>query len=285
MAFPTKATHQQTRAHNSALVLRALYDFGPISRADVARLSGLTRTTVGDVVDELIGARPRPRDGPRAVDRRQGADPPRARRRRAPRHRPRPRRAGFHGGHRRPPGQVIAASRAPRRGRWTATRAPEPGLRAHRRARRARPANARWASASARRASSTPTTGTIRWAVNLDWQDLPLGDRVAGNRHGSPSTSPTTAGPRPSRDPAVRRPRSARAPNLVAIKVGRGIGAGIVLDGELFHGDGFGAGEIGHMVVDRDGARVPLRPVRLPRDGRQLAGDRPACDRVRTPAC
>src|SRR5438045_5964971 len=54
MAFPAKATHQQTRAYNAALVLRALYDHGPISRADVARLTGLTRTTVGDVVGELL---------------------------------------------------------------------------------------------------------------------------------------------------------------------------------------------------------------------------------------
>jgi hypothetical protein len=32
-AFPGKATHQQTRAYNAALVLRALYDHSPISRA------------------------------------------------------------------------------------------------------------------------------------------------------------------------------------------------------------------------------------------------------------
>jgi predicted NBD/HSP70 family sugar kinase len=40
----------------------------------------------------------------------------------------------------------------------------------------------------------------------------------------------------------------------VAIKVGRGIGAGIVLEGALYQGDGFGAGEIGHVVVEDDGA-------------------------------
>src|SRR5215216_6245836 len=52
--FPTKATHQQTRAFNASLVLRALYDHGPISRAEVARMSGLTRTTVGEITGELI---------------------------------------------------------------------------------------------------------------------------------------------------------------------------------------------------------------------------------------
>ena len=49
-----KATHQQTRALNEGLVLRTLYDHAPISRADVARLTGLTRTTVSDVVSEFI---------------------------------------------------------------------------------------------------------------------------------------------------------------------------------------------------------------------------------------
>jgi hypothetical protein len=46
MALPIKATHQQTRVHNERLVVRTLYDLGPISRAEVARLTGLTRTTV-----------------------------------------------------------------------------------------------------------------------------------------------------------------------------------------------------------------------------------------------
>jgi len=41
--------------------------------------------------------------------------------------------------------------------------------------------------------------------------------------------------------------------NLVVIKVEHGIGAGIVLNGQLFHGDTFGAGEIGHVAVVEDG--------------------------------
>ena len=47
-----RATHAKTRAHNAALV-RALYDLGPISRADIARLTGLTRTSVGEQVSDL----------------------------------------------------------------------------------------------------------------------------------------------------------------------------------------------------------------------------------------
>ena len=55
MPLPAKATHQQTRAINQGLVLRTLYDLGPISRAEVARLTGLTRTTVSDVVTRTTG--------------------------------------------------------------------------------------------------------------------------------------------------------------------------------------------------------------------------------------
>jgi predicted NBD/HSP70 family sugar kinase len=49
--------------------------------------------------------------------------------------------------------------------------------------------------------------------------------------------------------------RQSRTANLVAITVGRGIGAGVVLRGELFHGDGFGAGEIGHTTVVQEGPK------------------------------
>lgn len=34
------------------------------------------------------------------------------------------------------------------------------------------------------------------------------------------------------------------------IKIGRGVGAGLIIDGRLFGGDDFGAGEIGHVSID-----------------------------------
>jgi predicted NBD/HSP70 family sugar kinase len=43
--------------------------------------------------------------------------------------------------------------------------------------------------------------------------------------------------------------------NLAVLRVGQDVGAGLILDGQLFFGDGFGAGEIGHMVVDPQGER------------------------------
>jgi predicted NBD/HSP70 family sugar kinase len=94
------------------------------------------------------------------------------------------------------------------------------------------------------------TTGTIRWAVNLDWKDLPLGD-ILRERHGVPVE---VANDSRAAALAIELFSSRRRTNLVAITVGRGIGAGVVLNGELFHGDGLGAGEIGHVVVDDDGS-------------------------------
>ena len=38
-----------------------------------------------------------------------------------------------------------------------------------------------------------------------------------------------------------------RATNVL---ISQGIGVGIILQGELFHGDAYGAGEIGHAVVE-----------------------------------
>jgi predicted NBD/HSP70 family sugar kinase len=42
--------------------------------------------------------------------------------------------------------------------------------------------------------------------------------------------------------------------NLMLVRVGAGVGAGIIIGGELFVGDHFAAGEIGHVVVDDEGA-------------------------------
>ena len=71
-------------------------------------------------------------------------------------------------------------------------------------------------------------TGTIRWAVNLDWQDLPLG-RLLRERYALPTSIAND-----SRAAALGEylfTREGRVENLIAIKVGDGIGAGIVLSG------------------------------------------------------
>jgi N-acetylglucosamine repressor len=49
-----KATHKQTKQHNRDLVLRTIFANESISRAEVARVTNLTRTTVSDVVNGLL---------------------------------------------------------------------------------------------------------------------------------------------------------------------------------------------------------------------------------------
>jgi len=51
-----KATHQQTKRHNRDLVLQTIFSHDSISRAEVARITHLTRTTVSDVVTGLLSA-------------------------------------------------------------------------------------------------------------------------------------------------------------------------------------------------------------------------------------
>lgn len=43
--------------------------------------------------------------------------------------------------------------------------------------------------------------------------------------------------------------------NCVCVNVGVGIGAGFIVNGQLYHGDGYLSGEIGHMTIDIDGPK------------------------------
>ncbi|MBT3188399.1 MAG: ROK family transcriptional regulator [Anaerolineae bacterium] len=52
--IPQKATRQQTKEHNRDLVLKTIFDNETISRAEIARLTRLTRTTVSNIVSSLL---------------------------------------------------------------------------------------------------------------------------------------------------------------------------------------------------------------------------------------
>src|SRR5258706_10523118 len=49
-----KATRQQSKDHNTSLVLRTIYEARSVSRADIARATALARPTVSTIVGELI---------------------------------------------------------------------------------------------------------------------------------------------------------------------------------------------------------------------------------------
>jgi hypothetical protein len=45
-----KANQALTKRHNARLVLKIIYDQGPVSRAEIARTTNLTATTVSSVI-------------------------------------------------------------------------------------------------------------------------------------------------------------------------------------------------------------------------------------------
>ena len=243
-----KATRRQSKDHNKGLVLRTVYQAGWISRADVARATTLARPTVSTAVAELIdqglvtesglgpsvGGKPpillRVEDDSRYMI---GVDLAESEFRGAL--------VNLRGAIRRRLSlpiheldgeaalsvvhrlisELVQASDRPIVGIGIGT----PGL------------------MDARR-------GVVRNAVNLNWRDLPLGDMLE-TRHRLPvyiandsqvaSLAELTFG------------NGQNIANLIMVKVGRGIGAGIVLDRRPFYGDDSGAGEIGHIVVESGG--------------------------------
>ena len=50
-----KTLHEETRRSNRRLLLQSVFDAGPISRADLARATGLGRATVSEIAADLIG--------------------------------------------------------------------------------------------------------------------------------------------------------------------------------------------------------------------------------------
>jgi predicted NBD/HSP70 family sugar kinase len=88
--------------------------------------------------------------------------------------------------------------------------------------------------------------GVVRDAVNLDWHDLPLGSLLE-KRYELPVYIANDCQAAALAECTFGSARNVS--NLVLIRVGRGIGAGVVLNRSLYYGDGFGAGEIGHVKV------------------------------------
>lgn len=247
MAGQTKATHHQTRVHNERLVLATVFDQGPISRADVARTTDLTRPTVSDVVTTLMGrdlvveVGTGPSTGGKApillevpADARhiavayigeflfQGAIVDLRGRIVSRVDLPVEGRDGDEAlaQFTRLLDRVVAMADRPLLGIGIGT----PGL-------------------------ANVGTGVVVQAVNLNWRDLPLAE-ILQERHDLPVHVANDGQVMALAEHVFGGPRT---DNLLVVKIGRGIGAGIVLDGMLFRGDDVGAGEIGHTVVVDDG--------------------------------
>lgn len=135
--------------------------------------------------------------------------------------------------------------------------------------------------------------GVVLNAVNLDWQDLPLA-RLIRDRYRLPVCVVNDSQANAIGEfvyGANHEPEG----NLVVVNVRHGIGAGILINGQLFQGDGGSAGEIGHVVAQVEGGRLCrcgkhgcLETISsakaVVQRARELAKDFPNSDLAKTPA-
>jgi glucokinase len=95
-------------------------------------------------------------------------------------------------------------------------------------------------------------TGTVINTPNLGWRNFPLRDLIA-NAVGLPATLDNDANCATYGEWWVGAGRNVNT--LIGLTLGTGIGGGIVLNGEIFHGVSDAAGEIGHMTIDSTGRK------------------------------
>jgi predicted NBD/HSP70 family sugar kinase len=243
-----KVLPEHTRAHNRSLVLQTLFHAGEMSRADLARETGLTRVTTSDLVGDLVedgvvvehGVRTQSRPGKPAIlvdiDR-----------------------EGL---------QVVAVDLSGAQEYAGALLDLAGNLLVRRTV--ARPAAdepeqakdavvrlaADLAGAATRRllgvGIGTPgvvsSDGVVLSAPNVGWQGMPLRDAVEAET----GTSVVVANDANAAALAEYTLGGASA-DMMVIKVGLGVGAGVLVRGELTRGSRDAAGEIGHVTVGTDG--------------------------------
>ncbi len=96
--------------------------------------------------------------------------------------------------------------------------------------------------------------GLVVNAVNLDWKDLPL-TRLMAERYHLPVYILNDSQAAAVGEYTYGQGHATES-NMIVINARHGIGAGIIINGKLFHGDGGGAGEIGHVVVVPEGGKL-----------------------------
>lgn len=237
-----KATHEDTRNQNRRFVLQRLFSNAPTTRADISRATGLTRATVSDLVSELV-------DDGLVVE--LGTAP---------------------SGGGKPPTLLTVADDAYHvitirldGSHWTGSvltlrRRVIESITVRSAGRRGSPAIdalhdlAETLLGSTRQrvlgiGIATPGVvtpdGTVIEATALDWHGIAVGELVS-NRFSLPTHVVNDASAVALAEYSLGHHGTN---NLFAIKIGTGVGAGIILDGRLYAGEGNAAGEIGHMAV------------------------------------
>jgi glucokinase len=92
--------------------------------------------------------------------------------------------------------------------------------------------------------------GIVVVAPNLGWRDFPLAERIM-TRLKLPVTLDNDANCATVGEWWLGAARGGR--NVVGITIGTGIGGGLIIEGQLYHGSSDVAGEIGHTTIDVNG--------------------------------
>lgn len=250
---PKKATRQDTKEHNRDLVLKTFFDNESISRAEIARVTGLTRATVSSIVDlffdeglvkrvgrgESIGGKA-PILLSLVADARYLI--------------------GINLEHDKFVGAIVNLGGeikdeiAFSLGENDGQDAVELICRIldHLLSRNWNPVVGIGVSAPG---LINTKEGVVVNAVNLDWKDLSLAALIR-DRYDLPVAILNDSQAAAIGEYVYGHEREP-GKNLIVVSVRYGIGAGILIDSKLFQGDGGGAGEIGHVVVQKDG--IPCR--------------------------
>lgn len=242
-----KALPEHARGHNRSLVLQTLYRLGRQSRADIARETGLTRVTVSDLVAELmaeslvieVGQREDVRPGKPAtlldLDRGSfqivGVDLSAF--------------ETFRGGVLDLDGKILERAELPLESSTGADATAKVFLLVETLVSRAtRPILGIGVGSP----GVVDLAGVVLSAPNIGWTAVELQAEL-GARFQLPVLVSNDANAAALAEHSFGAAQS----DMMIIKVGHGVGAGLLLGGTPFYGSRFAAGEIGHVVVGTDG--------------------------------
>ncbi|TPW74670.1 ROK family transcriptional regulator [Schumannella soli] len=243
----TKLLPEHARGHNRSLVLQTLFREGARSRADLARDTGLTRVTVSDLVAELIA------DG-YVVELGQREDP-------------RPGKPATLLDIARDAHQIIGVDLSQHDAFRGAVLTIDGDV-VHR---REMPLDAATGDAALEKAAglvrelvglaSVPVlgigvgspgivdpAGRVQSAPNLGWAGVDLQSRLAAE-----TALPVVVANDANVAALAEHSFGGASSDVMLVKVGHGVGAGLVIGGIALHGSRWAAGEIGHVVVGTDG--------------------------------
>ncbi len=247
-----KATREQTKNHNTRLVLKTVYQQGDASRADIARITNLTRTTVSSIVSELLDESLLVETGMGEPESAGGKPPILLKVQENSRQlicldlNSRP----FCGAIVNLRGEIVERAEAVTGGEACTG---EKALQAVYELidRLAKHAQAPLIGVGIGVPGLTDSVmGIVRNSVYLGWENLPLGHLLADRYH-LPAYLLNDSHAAALAEFTFGELR--KSANMILVRISEGIGAGIILSGHIHFGDSYGAGEIGHLTVVEGG--------------------------------